>query len=217
MPAVPSSGSRGPSSLLSTLESFPASRDAIRPTLKSLLGFAGWNLFFGLRAGVDNSAHIGGLLAGLCLGSVFSRYLNADEDHRSGVRNFIAIGGAVLLLIAVLALRHEYKYPAHAAVSPQQYFDAIDKANSALAKEDFNAAIPELQKVVAVNPRSAEAHYLLGSAYLGAHQPDAALASFQRALQIKPHYTDAESGISMARSEKQKIQDAQDASRNLLK
>jgi rhomboid protease GluP len=34
------------------LGNFPFRKEAIRPILKSLLSFAGWNLFLGLRAGV---------------------------------------------------------------------------------------------------------------------------------------------------------------------
>ena len=191
------------------LGKFPVSRAAIQPTLKSLLSFAGWNLFLGLRAGVDNSAHVGGLLAGLALGAVFSRVLTTDEDRRSAVRNFVTISGSLILLVAFIGIRREYNYPAHTAVTPDDYFAAVGKAVAALRKNDFNAAIVELQKVVAVNPRSAQAHYLLGSAYLGAHQPDAAVAEFQLALEIKPDYRDAVTGLSMAYSAKGMHREAQ--------
>jgi len=191
------------------LGKFPGSREAIQPTLKSLLSFAGWNLFLGLRAGVDNSAHVGGLLAGLVMGAIFSQFLMVDEDRRSGVRNIVAIGGALILLVAFIATRREYQYPAHAATGPDEYFTALDKAMAALGKNDWNEAIRDLQKVVAVNPRSAEAHYLLGSSYLNAHQPDAAVSEFQQALQIETHYRDAEVGLSMAYSAKGMHREAQ--------
>ena len=46
----------------------PIPAQAVRHTLRSLLVFAGYNLFFGaVGAGVDNSAHIGGLVCGLGL------------------------------------------------------------------------------------------------------------------------------------------------------
>src|SRR5215470_947881 len=133
------------------LGKLPISRDAIRPTLKSLLSFAGWNLLLGLRPGVDNSAHLGGLLTGLTMGAVFSRVLTADEDRRSGVRNFVAICGMLILLIAFIGIRRESKYPAHIAVAPDDYFAAEDNAMKALGKNDSKTAVAELQKVVAVN------------------------------------------------------------------
>ena len=191
------------------LGKFPGSRDAIRPTLKSLLSFAGWNLFFGLRAGVDNSAHVGGLVAGLAMGAIFSRLLRSPEDQRSGVRNLVALGGALILLVAFIGTRREYQYPAHVAITPEDYFAAIHNALTALGKNDSQTAIVELRKVVAVNPRNAQAHYLLGSSYLTAHQPDAAMSEFQQALAIRPKYRDAEIGLSMAYSAKGMRREAQ--------
>src|SRR5690349_11391923 len=47
----------------------PISKQAIQATLKSLLMFAAYNLFFGAAVrGIDNSAHVGGLVTGLGLG-----------------------------------------------------------------------------------------------------------------------------------------------------
>src|ERR1700719_4554675 len=65
----------------------PIPRQAIQGTLKSLLSFAGYNLFFGAVArGIDNSAHIGGLLAGLALGAVLAKHLMAPREVRDGWR-----------------------------------------------------------------------------------------------------------------------------------
>ena len=47
------------------LGKLPIAKDALKPTLKSLIMFAAYNLFFGLAPGIDNSAHLGGLAAGL--------------------------------------------------------------------------------------------------------------------------------------------------------
>ena len=182
------------------LGKLPFRKDSIRPTLKSLLSFAGWNLFLGLRAGVDNSAHVGGLLMGLGVGAMFSNFLTADHDLRNRVRTTVAITGAVVLLVGFTGSRHEYGYSTHSTITPDEYFAAPAKAKAALQKNDFNAAVPELQKILAVDPTNAGAHYLLGRAYLGAREPDAARASFERALEIKPHYREAEAGLGMAKA-----------------
>jgi membrane associated rhomboid family serine protease/predicted negative regulator of RcsB-dependent stress response len=191
------------------LGKFRAPKEAIRPTLKSLLSFAGWNLFLGLRLGVDNAAHLGGLISGLALGAVFAKTLMADEENRSSLRNLVALGSAALLLFAIFGLRREHTY-AKNIPSPEEYSEAYDKAIDALKSSDYKSAIPELQKLVLVNP-SAETHYLLGSAYLGAKQPDDALASFQQALRLKPNYADAEVGLGEAYAAKGMNSEAQEA------
>lgn len=48
--------------------------EAIRATRRSLLSFAGYNLLFGaIVPGIDNMAHVGGLVTGLVLGAYFAR------------------------------------------------------------------------------------------------------------------------------------------------
>jgi rhomboid protease GluP len=79
----------------------PISKQAIQGTLKSLLTFAGYNLFFGAVAqGIDNSAHIGGLLAGLALGGGAGKtsYRCTGNPRRMEARRFFdgrsrAVGG----------------------------------------------------------------------------------------------------------------------------
>src|SRR4029077_18251009 len=46
--------------------------------LGSLLAFAGYNLAYGfLKGGIDNGAHVGGLICGLLIGAFFSRDLRS--------------------------------------------------------------------------------------------------------------------------------------------
>ena len=47
----------------------PAARSS---TLKNLAWFAAYNLLFGLRAGVDNMAHLGGFASGIALGAAIA-------------------------------------------------------------------------------------------------------------------------------------------------
>jgi rhomboid protease GluP len=85
----------------------PISRQAIRGTLKSLLTFAGYNLFFGAVArGIDNSAHIGGLLAGLALGAILAKHLMEPPEIRDRWRRAVFIAAAVLLFLAFMAVKH---------------------------------------------------------------------------------------------------------------
>jgi rhomboid protease GluP len=60
------------------LGKLPIDRHVLRPTLNSLLSFAGYNLLFGFiggaaGVGIDNAAHIGGILMGLALGALLGQ------------------------------------------------------------------------------------------------------------------------------------------------
>jgi membrane associated rhomboid family serine protease len=79
----------------------PIPRAALRGTLKSLLAFAGYNLFFGaVGAGIDNSAHIGGLFTGLALGAAMSKHLTVGEELRARWRWYVFVVTAIILLLA---------------------------------------------------------------------------------------------------------------------
>ena len=45
----------------------------MKQTLKSVLIFVGYNLLYGMRGGIDNAAHLGGLLSGAALGAFIPR------------------------------------------------------------------------------------------------------------------------------------------------
>lgn len=85
----------------------PISRQAIQGTLKSLLIFAGYNLFFGAAIrGIDNSAHIGGLVTGLALGAVLAKHLTAPPEVREGWRRGVFVVAAVVLFLLFMAVKH---------------------------------------------------------------------------------------------------------------
>jgi rhomboid protease GluP len=80
------------------LGKLPIAKEALKPTLKSLLSFAAYNLFFGLVPGIDNSAHLGGLAAGLALGAVLAASVTQPPDIRASRRNYVLMGTVLLLL-----------------------------------------------------------------------------------------------------------------------
>jgi membrane associated rhomboid family serine protease len=80
------------------LGNLPIAKEALKPTLKSLLSFAAYNLFFGLVPGIDNSAHLGGLFAGLALGAVLAASITQPPDIRATRRNYVLLGTVLLLL-----------------------------------------------------------------------------------------------------------------------
>jgi len=85
----------------------PIPKQAVQGTLKSLLMFAGYNLFFGAAIKVvDNSAHIGGLLAGLAVGAVLAKHLMAPPEIRDGWRRGVFIAAAVALVCLFMVVKH---------------------------------------------------------------------------------------------------------------
>ena len=79
----------------------------LKPTLKSLLTFAAYNLFFGLVPGIDNAAHLGGLATGLGLGAVLAGSFSQPLDDRARWRNYAAVGTGLLLLAVYTYLKQQ--------------------------------------------------------------------------------------------------------------
>jgi len=49
--------------------------------LTGMLVFVGYNLLMGLRGGIDNAAHIGGLVSGFVIGLILSPRLKTDQEY----------------------------------------------------------------------------------------------------------------------------------------
>jgi len=74
---------------------------AIRGTLRSLLIFAAFNIFFGtVMSGVDNAAHFGGLGVGLILGALIAKLAPQRDQpvRRIAVLAVVAVAVAVSYL-----------------------------------------------------------------------------------------------------------------------
>jgi arylsulfatase A-like enzyme len=62
----------------------------------------------------------------------------------------------------------------------------------------LDRAVPVLQKAVGLDPRNAEAHTLLGRAYLEARQADRAIASLEIAQRLRPDLTNIDFQLGLA-------------------
>jgi rhomboid protease GluP len=70
----------------------------------SALLFAGYSLFYGLvRSGIDNAAHIGGLIGGCAAGFALARPLHEDVRARFGHARFAVAAAGCALALAALA------------------------------------------------------------------------------------------------------------------
>jgi rhomboid protease GluP len=192
------------------LGKLPIPKEAVRSTMKSLLTFAAYNLFLGLRSGVDNAAHIGGLASGLALGAFFSRHLTQPAEIRQQWRSLALVLCIALLSGGTFYLRHQHKEFIGLS-SPYDYLGQEQKGIDDLRQKNYADAIVAWQKVTQLEPKSAESRFLLGVAYEGAERPDDAISQFQEALRLNPKFSQAEIGLAEAYSAKGMNREAQEA------
>ena len=69
-----------------------------QPLLQSIGIFIAFNLFYGVKGGVDNSAHIGGLLSGFIIGYL---YVYSIKKERQGQKTVWMIPAIVLITIGI--------------------------------------------------------------------------------------------------------------------
>jgi membrane associated rhomboid family serine protease/Tfp pilus assembly protein PilF len=202
------------------LGEFSLPRAALSGTLRSVVVFVGYNLFFGaVIARTDNAAHIGGLLMGLLLGALIAKVAPGHDDFLRRIA--VLLVGALLVVGGVMWLQHSHAYLLHgqngvgllnqgktdAAIAELQKSASLRPGfapvHSALAtayikKHDFEDAVSELQRVIALNPRSEDAYYRLGLIYIEQKFPAKAQDMFSQLLKIDPDSADGHAGLASA-------------------
>lgn len=92
------------------LGEFSVPRSALAGTLRSLGAFVVYNLIFGfIISGVDNAAHIGGLITGLILGAVIALF--APQREHVPRRAMVFLGMLLALGLGAAQLAHHYNMP----------------------------------------------------------------------------------------------------------
>lgn len=204
------------------LGEFSLPRAAIAGTLRSVVFFVGFNLFFGgVMARVDNAAHVGGLVTGLILGALIARF--APVYHDILRRIAVLLVGAAIVLGAGIWLERSHSYMVHAqngagllnqgksdeaiaefqkAVKQRPDFvaghDALARAY--VSKHDYESAAKETQRVIALRPRDEDAYYRLGLIYLEQNDAVKAQQTFSQLLKINPNSADGHAGLASALS-----------------
>jgi len=208
-PFVPSVGASGAifglaGALIASfyLGEFSLPRIAIAGTLRSLVIFAVFNLVIGqFVGGIDNGAHIGGLVAGLGLGAVISRLAPQPDAplRRASVVGVIAL----LVLLAGLGVRQWRGAPMRLA---REYQDLSANGDS----------IGKFQLIIKQRPNSVPAHFGLAAAYFTQQQFPQAEAEYKRVLELNPSYAPAKFELGLTYLNERRHDEARAAFRDLL-
>jgi rhomboid protease GluP len=164
----------------------PLPSAALHNTLRSLLAFAGYNLLFGVvYQGIDNGAHVGGLVTGFILGALLSRDFHGRNfqshdfsDHKT--RRLPAALWAFPLMTVLLAVLAGY------VRSFREPDVRLGLAERALRSGDLGSALHELQRAERLRPDDPTVHQRLGAAYVLANRLAQAAAEYERTLALDP-------------------------------
>jgi rhomboid protease GluP len=202
------------------LGEFSLPRTALSGTLRSVLVFVGYNLFFGaVIARTDNAAHIGGLLMGLLLGALIAKFAPAHDDFLRRIA--VLLVGALVMAGTVMWLQRSRAYMLHGengvvllnrgktdeaiaelqkSVSLRPDFPSVHEvlARAYVKKGDLENAAAELNRVIALNPRDEGAYYRLGLIYQEQKLPSKAEDIFTQLLKIDPNSAYGHGGLADA-------------------
>jgi membrane associated rhomboid family serine protease/Tfp pilus assembly protein PilF len=212
------------------LGEFSLPRTALGGTLRSLLIFTGYNLFFGaVIARTDNAAHIGGLVMGLILGALIARLAPGRDDVTRRIA--VLLVGVAIVGGGVLWLQHARAYMVHAqngvgflnAGKSDQAIAELRKtvaqrpdfapghaalARAYISKHDYENAAAEMKQVIALRPQDESGYYDLGLIYMEQKQPAKAQNAFAQLLKIDPNSADGHAGLASSLSDQHRDQEA---------
>ncbi len=181
---------------------------AIRGTFRSLAFFIGFNVLFGIGynaflggnySGIDNAAHIGGLVSGAILGALIAR-LAPQQD--APLRRAAVVGVVALALLAAgLGVRQWRGGPMRMARAFQE------------GKGD---PVAQLQAVIKQQPNLAQAHFALAQAYLTRGQYPEAEAELKRVIELKPENLEARFDLGLVYLSEERLDDAKSAFTQIL-
>ncbi|HUN87991.1 MAG TPA: rhomboid family intramembrane serine protease [Terriglobales bacterium] len=154
----------------------PIPKHQIRPVLATLVFWAAFDLLYGIwKTGVDNAAHIGGVVTGLVLGLILGHHLGPDRRR--------ALFRERALLIATLCV------VAFGAVvfARERYIPDIERARISLSHGLTDEALRELQVANQRRPNEAYVLLLMGDAYARKGDIPHAQEAYRRVTQLKPN------------------------------
>lgn len=85
-------------------------KDIRKGLLASISVFVGYNLLYGLSGGIDNAAHIGGLLSGVLIGYAFLLSLRKPEKRWLELKTILLLALLVICSSFMVYNRKAYEY-----------------------------------------------------------------------------------------------------------
>jgi rhomboid protease GluP len=167
------------------------------------------NLTFGfLYPGIDNMAHLGGLLAGIGLGWVLAPRYELDVVgmrlvDRNNWRHYwpaLALAGTLLVggtVLTTLARRGD----------PENH---VQLGYYALDQDAWDEAVAEFQQALAQDPTLLDAYLLMGQAYYNKGDYASAASALESALTLEPDNPEIHSYLAFAYLRLQRYEKARD-------
>jgi membrane associated rhomboid family serine protease/cytochrome c-type biogenesis protein CcmH/NrfG len=163
-------------------------RVALKGNLTSIIIFVAYTVAYGAKAAhIDNSAHLGGLAAGLVMGLALPSSPGWDKQHHTARR-------AIIFIAVALALYAAFFYVRRTQVAVLEFA----RAQAAYQKQDFATAISLLNSSLQRDPRSVDSHLLLGLIYLQQDKNEEARRQFSTTVQIAPDWATGHGQLCIA-------------------
>lgn len=187
------------------VKKLPIEKSLVQKNLRSMGFFIFYNLLFGAaNTHIDNSAHLGGLVAGLILGAlvpVSARFSAVMDARLTGVpfdaisatasrqrKLFLTAAGCTIALVVGLYFVHARNLPT------AQYGKAVRLANAG----QMDSAIEEMKKAAAMEPENVLTQMFVGDWLLLQNNPAAAIPYLEQARQLDPDYGAIRQNLALA-------------------
>jgi len=152
-----------------------------RQIFSSLIFFVIFNLSFGMLPGIDNMAHLGGLVSGFLFGVPLA------TAAASG-KKVMEWGTIVLATLVLLGIGSR-------VVQTHEHASQLWVGKYKIYKRNYAGAISVLHRAVASNTNDPESYAALGIAYEKNGQLDMAKMEFERGQQLTPDFENVKGRI----------------------
>ncbi|MCL7453964.1 MAG: rhomboid family intramembrane serine protease [Anaerolineae bacterium] len=180
-----------------------------RARLGNIVFLIAINLFLGFtQAGIDNLAHLGGLVSGFGLGWALAPRYAMDPVHLRVVdRNQLSrYWPALLLALALLLASTVLSTWAHRTSPRMELF----QGQQAAEQENWEEAASKLEHALIQDPALADAgaYFYLGLARNQLGQPQLATSAYERALELEPDDSASHWNLALTYMELERYADA---------